>query len=266
MSGFRTFGKFEKEVINEILDLDDKNLVVNAKNILSGLKEFGINLDFIKTDSDEFQLFFEKSKCSLQTEKEKEDSLRTAEKYICNFVLLMQYLIEEDYLLEIKDQSSLQNSSVFTSNIPLDKAIAKSLADIWTSNFKVSYTLTEIKHYNYKEPEAYNNDVTRCISILALIVDLLVGIASIKVSLCISDSTQKISMESIAKESVLSVKQAENTSFSIKQEESKSILPTQNIITIQNQSTQENQQISAESDKNGLSDNIKIQLQGEQSK
>lgn len=105
-SNVRTFGDFEQKIIKEIKKLNDEGCCVTPPNILSELDEFGAKFAF--DDSDGFRVTY-REKLDFASEKDKK-FVKDTERNLCDFVLLMEYLIKEEYLFEIKGKNQAETS------------------------------------------------------------------------------------------------------------------------------------------------------------
>ena len=118
-SNIRSFGEFEKKVITAIKKLDDENSCISPLNILSELDEFSPKLAF--DNSNGFKITYQE-KLNLESDK---DFIKATERNLCGFVLLMEYLIKEEYLFEIKGKNPVEtnrNNEVLNN---LEKKIPK---------------------------------------------------------------------------------------------------------------------------------------------
>lgn len=265
-SDIRTFGEFEKKIINEIKNLDDEGSYVTPLNILSGLKEFK-KLAFV--DSDGFSVTY-CDKLNLASDKDKK-IVKETERNLCDFVLLMEYLIKEEYLFEIKGNTSAeenQNNEIvsklkektpqpgYEQNIPIDDKITEKLTKIWKSYFRCTNKLYELVEHEFLERSLYeerkNNCLTRAIGIVAIVVPLITPVVTSK---CTNEPAQKIDIQKISDSAVLSVKQAENENPSAEEP----------VLTVTNQPASEN---STEPDKTEATETVdkietNTQAQGE---
>lgn len=226
-SNIRSFGEFEKKVITAIKKLDDENSSISPLNILSELDEFRIKFAF--DDSNGFKITYQE-KLNLESDK---DFIKATERNLCSFVLLMEYLIKEEYLFEIKGKNPVEtnrNNEVlnnlekkiqktgYEQDIPIDSKVTEKLEKIWKSYFICTHKLNELVNHDFLERSLYeerqNNKHTRRIAkvtIFVTAVSALTGIVSCIVSIC---ANQKIDIQKISDSAVLSVKQVENENLS----------------------------------------------------
>lgn len=184
MSDVRTFGKLEIEILNVILNLDKKEKTVTVKNILENLPAFKNIFD--STTQNKITYFSIKDKVFKRKNEEIPKIInvpKDTEKILCCFVLLMDYLIEKEYLFEIEEKTDYDfffpTEDYFLSE-KLGK-IKEKLKKLWNSVFIVTFKMKELGKNKFEERELHNMKINNRWTKAIAIVSIFVSIASVAV-------------------------------------------------------------------------------------
>ncbi len=184
MSDVRTFGKFEIEILNAILNLDKKEKTVTVKNILENLPAFEKIFD--STTQNKTTYFSIKDNVFKRKNEEIPKSInvpKDTERILCGFVLLMEYLIKKEYLFEIKENTDYDFFFPTEDYFITEKLgeIKDRLKNLWNSVFIVTFKMKELGQNNFEERELHNEKMNNLWTRLIAIVSILVSIASVVV-------------------------------------------------------------------------------------
>ena len=176
----RTFSAFEKKIINKLLTLDKdnsnsicvQNILVDESGIIGKPTEFEFGIGGAK----KLSIYYYKDIDKLD-ENEKE-LLHNLEKQLFDFVLIMNYLIDENYILRIpKNLHSNPHKKVdYKREIQLNSKLANMLGELWDNEFIIRPELKLLKKHKYKELNLYNEHInnlwTRWIAIFSILFSI----------------------------------------------------------------------------------------------
>ncbi len=195
------FSDFEKNVINKMLLLDNEGSVVCLHNILAdihGILGTPADFDFCMESDEVFSLYYFK-KLNISSSKDI-FFMKETERILYDTVLLINYLIEEKYILLVDDISKKnRKKSEYSFNIPLEKDLQKRLCELWNKQMKVLLRLKTLKQHNYLEENLYESKKNTKYYILFTVISLFLSLVSIGVQVFLSYQVQKISIVSVPK-------------------------------------------------------------------
>lgn len=176
----RTFTDSEKKIINTLLNLDKKNCSsICIKNILTdnnGILGKPTDFEFDIGGTKKLSIYYYKEIYNL--DKKENEFIQHLEKQLFDFVLIMNYLIDENYILRIpKNLHSNPHKKVdYKREIQLNSKLANMLGELWDNEFIIRPELKLLKKHKYKELNLYNEHInnlwTRWIAIFSILFSI----------------------------------------------------------------------------------------------
>lgn len=195
----RTFSAFEKKIINKLLTLDKdnsnsicvQNILADENGIIGKPTDFEFNIGGEK----KLSIYYYKDINKLDENEKK--LLHNLEKQLFDFVLLMNYLIDENYILKIPQNlhSGLHVKIAYDREIQLNSKLASMLGQLWDNEFKVLFKIEELKKHNFLDSVSYKEETNRRITIAIAFASIIGTLISGLINPIISCHTaQKISV------------------------------------------------------------------------
>ena len=195
----RSFTSFEKKIINKLLTLDNDNCnCICVQNILAdqtGIIGKPTDFEFEINGSKSLSIFYYRDICI-----DDNDFIRRLEKQLFEFVLLMNFLIEEKYIFKISGylHSKPSINHEYNRQIPLDSKLENMLGQLWNDNFKILFKLEELKKHNYLDSVSYKEQTNRKITIAIAFASIMGSFISSFITPIISyHNIQKISVKEL---------------------------------------------------------------------
>lgn len=193
----KDFNKFEENIIDKILELDQGNHVVEIINILNDQSKLlgGCIFDWC-LKNEKFKLF-----CSKKLDVSNSIDvtfMKEIEKKLYDFIYLLEYLESEKYVafIECNDIHHSESTDLL-QEIPLDSFVTKKIEFLLKQKIKPLHNLYLLKKHKYLDISRYAEKTRdwwyRILTILSILVSLI-GIittktctsnVSIKNSICV---------------------------------------------------------------------------------
>ena len=151
----KKFNEYEKKIIDKILELDEKNALIEAVNILTDKSRLlgKTTFDFCIKDND-LELFCAKK---IETSNHEDISfLKDVKKNLYDFIFLIKYLEKEGYIVLIDTKNSPSSKSKLSQNIPLESYVSKEMAKLLRKEIKPLHNLLILKREKYLDHAIYS--------------------------------------------------------------------------------------------------------------
>lgn len=173
----KNFNLYERKIIDKILELDEKDALIEAVNILTDKSKLleKTTFDFCIKD-DELELFCAKK---IETSNHEDISfLKDVEKNLYDFIFLIKYLEKEGYIVLIDTNKSFSSESQLSQNIPLESYVSKEMAKLLRKKIKPLHNLLILKREKYLDHAIYSEKKRDWWYRILAIITIVVSIAS----------------------------------------------------------------------------------------